>query len=142
MIMDSTFNKILEDLKKERTRLLSDVSRIDNAILALSGENILPASLPDLPNKQTRKRRKLIPKTGRTAAMRRDSVKWSLEINKVFDVKNCLLPGTVIEELKNNGVPGLDDANVKKSVYATLNRKVSTGELFKNEKGEYVKKEK
>ncbi len=140
--MDNTINNILEDLKRQKERLALDIKRIDNAILALSSQDTLD-NQPAPERKIKRRKRKLVKVkvgSGRTKEMRESSVKWSFEIDKVFDKNNNLLPGAVVEELKNNGVPGLNDVNTKKRVYATLNRKVSNEDLFKNEAGEYFKK--
>jgi len=141
--MDNTIAEILKNMKHERKRIAIDLKRLDNAILALSSQETPTKQVT--PSKTIRKRKSKMVKvksgfTGRTKEMRESSVKWSFEVNRVFETKNNLLPGAVVEELKNNGVPGLDDTSTKKRVYATLNRKVKTGDLFQNEVGEYYKK--
>ena len=141
--MNNKIAEILNNMKHEREQMAHDLQLLDNAILALSSQET-PANQIVPANTIKRRKSKMVKVksgfTGRTKEMRESSVKWSFEINRVFETKNNLLPGAVVEELIDNGVPGLDDVNTKKRVYATLNRKVKTGELFKNEAGEYCKK--
>lgn len=134
--MDSTINGILKDLKEERIRLCLDIKRIDMAIAALTGEEpteIPEDSIPVLTPKAKQRQ------GGRTHEMRNKSVRWSQEVDKVFVENDMLKPVDVIKILIENGVQGLDDANTRKSVYATLNRKLGKT-LMKKKTGEYYKK--
>lgn len=136
-LMDSTRPDALEALEIEKEWLMERLERIEMAISVLTGlETKKNSETTNAPIKRTtnapgRMKKKII--------KRGNVVQWAAEVSKVFNTHLNLMPGDVLEKLTENGVPGLDDKDVRKSVYATLNRKVRQGELFQNDNGMYCK---
>jgi hypothetical protein len=132
--MDNTRPDILGTLKSEEDWLVKELRRVRLAISAYEGNLDEPCDKQQvIKPKPTLIRR-------RAPIRKRGAVQWADEIRKVFDELDEVTPADVIEQLTKNGVENLDDKNIAKSVYATLARKVTNGELYKRDGGKYCKK--
>lgn len=134
--MNSTTDDILKALNEKKVWHEEQLQRIVAAISALTGAC---PSVPVVDKPVLLRRRTAPPPNIETVKPGVGRVQWAAEVSKVFVEHDKMKPMDIIDRLAENGVPNLDDKEVKKSVYATLKRKVDQGELVKTEHGEYCR---
>ena len=134
--MDKTIAEVLETLKCERVRLLSELYRVDAAITALDGG---APSKTASKSSDERKTAKNIPTTTVENFDAEKRVQWASAVRSVFAEHNNLRPVDIIGLLVEQGIEGLDNPDIKKKVYVTLARMANKGELNKTEDGLYCR---
>lgn len=115
--------KILKLMEEQAAKLEEELERIRGAIALIKGDtdNIKSVSSPKT---QTR------------------SVKWTSEIDEIFETKNHLTADAIVNILKEKGIEDAPTAKGRSAISTTLSRMVNISKkLTKTSDGRFIKVE-